>query len=256
MDRLVPHGVGNRFGIGPDGRMRHRKGKVLKQTAIRTDHLRVTLSRLGKHPAVSVHVVIKETFDGPTPEGMMVCHDNGNPVDNKLSNLYFGTAYENSMDTHRHGTNHQLNKDHCPRGHLYEGPNILHKTNNTRNGIRPSRECRACDNTRCRRAFLRRKGADEGFDFKAVSDAYYAKIMSRGRLAKFTSEDVLCISKRLAAGEPIKALAEEYGVSKGPIYDIKNDKHPLQKRVPFIPEQRKPLDTEIHAETDGQCRSR
>jgi hypothetical protein len=77
--------------------------------------------------------------------------------------------------------------------------------------------------------------------------------MSRGRLAKFTSEDVLCISKRLAAGEPIKALAEEYGVSKGPIYDIKNGKHPLQKRVPFIPEQRKPLDTEIHAETDGHA---
>jgi hypothetical protein len=27
----------------------------------------------------------------------------------------------------------------------------------------------------------------------------------------------------------------------------------LQKRVPFIPEQRKPLDTEIHAETDGHA---
>lgn len=180
---MVPHGVGNRFGVGPDGRMRFRRGRVLKtKSADATGHLVVTLSKLGKHPTSFVHVLAKEAFDGRTPEGMMVCHENGDPVDNRLENLYFGTAFDNAMDTIRHGTHPQLNKQKCPLGHDYVGRNILHKTNKTKHaGIRPSRECRACDNARCRRSWWKRTyGNLDGFDFNAVADSCYAKIMNRG----------------------------------------------------------------------------
>jgi hypothetical protein len=172
--------VGNRYGIGPDGRMRHRKGRVLKPGTIRTGHKTVTLSALGVHTDHTIHALVKHTFDGPVPfEGAIVCHDNGDPADNRLSNLYWGTTYTNSMDTHRHGTNHQLNKDECPLGHRYVEANVLHKTNQTKNGIRSSRECRACDNARCRRTYLKRKGVEfSGVDFKAFADARYAKIMA------------------------------------------------------------------------------
>lgn len=244
VDRLVPHGVGNRFGVGPDGRMRRRKGKLIKQSNVATGHLGVTLSKLGRHLAASVHVLVKETFHGPTPDGMMVCHDNGDPTDNRLENLYFGTAYQNSMDTHRHGTNHQLNKDACPLGHLYVEPNVLHKTNTTRNGIRPSRECRACDNTRCRLTYLKRRGADDGFDFKAVSDGYYETIMRGERKAniKLTVSDVAEIAQSLAAGEKVTTLAERYGVTGSTIYQVKNGKHPYLRGQPVIPSPRAPID--------------
>lgn len=179
VDRYVPHGVGNRFGIGPDGRMRFRRGRILRsKPGDRTGHLAVTLSKLGKHQSASVHVLVKEAFDGPTPDGMMVCHENGNPTDNRLENLYFGTAFDNALDMQRHGTHHQLNKDRCPLGHLYVEPNLLRKTNKTKHmGVQPSRECRACDNARCRRGYLRRSGQLGDFDFKAVADAYYERIM-------------------------------------------------------------------------------
>lgn len=101
--------------------MRRRKGKLLKQKPMHTGHLIVTLSKLGKHPPKRVHVLVKETFDGPTPDGLMVCHENGVPTDNRLENLYFGTAYQNSMDMLKHGTHHQVSKTQCPLGHLTPG---------------------------------------------------------------------------------------------------------------------------------------
>lgn len=177
VDRLVPHGVGNRYGIGPDGRMRHRRGRVIVAKAAKTGHQRLTLSKMGIHTTHSVHVLVKHTFDGPVPPGRIVCHDNGNASDNRLENLYWGTHEQNALDKERHGTNHQLNKSRCPRKHLYAGPNLIANMGNKRvGGPGPQRNCRACDNARCTRGYRRRQGLPE-LDFDTVADACYEKIM-------------------------------------------------------------------------------
>jgi len=43
------------------------------------------------------------TFVGNCPEGMEVLHKNGNPVDNRLENLRYGTRTENILDVFYQG---------------------------------------------------------------------------------------------------------------------------------------------------------
>ena len=50
-----------------------------------------------------VHQLILRTFVGEVPQGMEVLHINGNPSDNCLSNLRYGTRRENILDVYRQG---------------------------------------------------------------------------------------------------------------------------------------------------------
>lgn len=50
-----------------------------------------------------VHVLVMLAFIGPRPPGLYVCHDNGDPADNRLENLKYATPKENSADRKRHG---------------------------------------------------------------------------------------------------------------------------------------------------------
>ncbi|GAC81679.1 HNH endonuclease [Gordonia malaquae] len=111
-------------------------GRPLKPWAgDRTGHLRVDID-LGRH---FVHRLVMETFVGPCPSGMEVRHLNGEPADNRLENLAYGTRSENVLDSVAHGTYRNANsaKTHCPRGHEYVDSNVYIDP-------RGSRRCRAC----------------------------------------------------------------------------------------------------------------
>lgn len=60
--------------------------------------------RGGGWTSVHIHRLVMEAFVGPCPEGLQVRHLNGNPADNRLANLRYGTAKENYADAVRHGT--------------------------------------------------------------------------------------------------------------------------------------------------------
>ena len=51
-----------------------------------------------------VHRFVLEAFAGPCPEGMECRHLDGNPANNSLDNLRWGTRQENVDDKQRHGT--------------------------------------------------------------------------------------------------------------------------------------------------------
>jgi DNA-binding CsgD family transcriptional regulator len=51
-----------------------------------------------------VHRVVLEAFIGPCPPGLQCRHLNGNPADNRLDNLCWGTPAQNTEDKRRHGT--------------------------------------------------------------------------------------------------------------------------------------------------------
>jgi len=54
-----------------------------------------------------VHQLILEAFVGPCPEGMECCHNDGNPANNRLTNLRWDTHKANAADQVLHGTHHR-----------------------------------------------------------------------------------------------------------------------------------------------------
>ncbi len=77
----------------------------LKQYASPKGYLKVSISfESGSSRAVGVHQLVADAFHGPCADGMQVRHLNGNPKDNRPSNLRYGTAMENAADRMNHGT--------------------------------------------------------------------------------------------------------------------------------------------------------
>lgn len=64
-------------------------------------HERVTL--MPDRQRRFVHRLVLESFVGPCPEGMEACHNDGDPSNNSLYNLRWGTRQENYDDSIRHG---------------------------------------------------------------------------------------------------------------------------------------------------------
>ena len=64
----------------------------------------VNLCHDGRRRKTTVHKLVLTTFVGPCPDGMMCRHLDGNPANNHVSNLSWGTAKQNGADKVFHGT--------------------------------------------------------------------------------------------------------------------------------------------------------
>lgn len=67
----------------------------------RWGHIQVTIPGIGKR---SIHRLVLETFNRPRRAGEECRHLNGDPRDNRLVNLCWGTSLENSADQRQHET--------------------------------------------------------------------------------------------------------------------------------------------------------
>ena len=135
------------IGILKDGRDHWRRGKVLSPARMKKGgSLRVKLSRDGHGPLVSVHALVMLAFVGPRPNGMHICHNNGDPADNRLVNLRYDTPSENALDSVDHGRCFQSRKKTCPAGHEYNEANT--RFVKTPSGNMIGRQCRMCDRER------------------------------------------------------------------------------------------------------------
>lgn len=63
----------------------------------------VTLAGDGRRASFSVGGLVLLAFRGVCPEGHQCCHKNDDPLDNRLSNLYWGTPKQNAVDRTRNG---------------------------------------------------------------------------------------------------------------------------------------------------------
>jgi len=78
-------------------------GRFLKFKSI-NGYNQYGLSRNGKQYFRLMHRLVLEAFVGPCPEGMECRHLDGNPQNNHVSNLKWGTKEENYGDKRLHGT--------------------------------------------------------------------------------------------------------------------------------------------------------
>lgn len=116
-----------------------REGMVLTPRENTTGRLQVSVYQDSKAQSRSVHSLVCEAFYGPKPEDKpFACHLNGDHLDNRPENLYWGSPTDNAQDTIRHGRNHLANRTHCIRGHEYTENNTYLRPD------RRGRQCRKC----------------------------------------------------------------------------------------------------------------
>ena len=149
------------------GRTQRYKGRALKLKPER-GYWKTQLNRNGEGSGFFVHRLVLAAFVGPCPDDMETLHMNGDPADNRLENLRYGTRSENNLDRVKHGTHQETRKTHCPRGHRLADPNLRADQK-----CRGKRVCLACGRAAAYVSY--RKGLKP---FKReISDKYYEKIL-------------------------------------------------------------------------------
>lgn len=84
---------------------RRPEGKLLKPNKKKDGgHLRVCLYKDGKVWSVEIQTLVASAFIGPRPYKNVVRHMDGNPENNNLWNLKYGTHEDNFQDSLKHGT--------------------------------------------------------------------------------------------------------------------------------------------------------
>lgn len=139
--RPVP-GHETNYEVSDDGRVRSRprprtKGGLLRCKVGKRGYLAVSLVSGGRQETREVHRIVAAAFIGPRPPGQEVRHLDGDPLNCNLANLRYGTRSQNVRDKRRHGTDHNVAKTHCPRGHPYDEANTRL--------YQGRRYCRSCD---------------------------------------------------------------------------------------------------------------
>lgn len=100
-----------------------------------------------------VHELVLEAFDKPRPAPhYQVRHLDGNHLNNRLTNLAWGTPAENGQDRVRHGTSRHELSPACGRGHEFTPENTYWKPSG-------ERRCRQCHNIAQQVARERKKAA-------------------------------------------------------------------------------------------------
>lgn len=139
----VPDWLG--YQVSSLGRVRTLKGRsprILAGNTRRWGYQWMHLFNDGRKRAIAVHTLVLLAFVGPRPEGMECRHLDGDPTNNRPTNLAWGTHTENNRDRVRHGTHHNAAKMKCDAGHDFTPENTY---------LRPDgkgRQCRTCSSLR------------------------------------------------------------------------------------------------------------
>ena len=83
------------------GYTRSVKERILRPGGRASGHLSVVLGK-GNNGSL-VHALVMRTFVGGYPLGQEIRHKNGDPTDNRLENLEYGTRTDNILDVFRQG---------------------------------------------------------------------------------------------------------------------------------------------------------
>lgn len=108
-------------------------------------HIDICLRKDGRNFSTQAHRLVMLAFVGPRPDRADIRHLNGDPTDNRLVNLAYGSRSENLRDQVRHGVHFSALRTHCPKNHPYDEENTYYKPS------RPNRICRTCQRERKRK---------------------------------------------------------------------------------------------------------
>lgn len=120
----------------------------IKPWAQRSGHLNIDLYRGdGSHERFRLHRMVLSTFVGPCPEGMVACHEDGDPTNNALSNLRWDTPGNNFQDSVRHGTAYMGERQHMAKLREVDIPLIRNAYENGTSQSKIATEFGVCQRT-------------------------------------------------------------------------------------------------------------
>jgi hypothetical protein len=95
LDRTVPHPrLGTQF----------VKGRLLRHWVLRNGYAQVSLHVNGTEKKETIHRMVLAAFTEVCPDRLVAAHNDGNPLNNHVSNLRWSTQKENINDKRLHGT--------------------------------------------------------------------------------------------------------------------------------------------------------
>lgn len=101
--RLLPKW--DNYEVSSLGRLRKTKSKkIIKGCLDSTGYWATNLSQDGRRRYLRFHVAVLEAFVGPRGDFAGCRHKDGNPKNNRLENLEWSSAQDNSDDQVKHGT--------------------------------------------------------------------------------------------------------------------------------------------------------
>lgn len=177
-----------------------------------TGHLRVAMTAGGKAKHHFVHKIVLEAFVSKRPDSLVCRHLDGNPGNNSVENLKWGTPQENSDDAIRHGT--------IRRGDGHQRVKLTEAI------VRESRRrARSGENT----ADIAR---ELGIPYLRLFDSVYGKswkwITDEPPVSKptkrLTDGDVARIRQLSCDGMEGQHIAAMFGISEGYVSMLKNGK--------------------------------
>lgn len=77
--------------------------KLMRPLILKNGRKQLTIGQGADRSVRKVAPLILLSFVGPRPAGMFACHNNGDPSDDRISNLRWGTPKSNSADMIKHG---------------------------------------------------------------------------------------------------------------------------------------------------------
>lgn len=157
------------------------------------------------------HCWILWAFEGPPPgDRPYVCHRDGNPDNNRLDNLYYGTSAENARDRTRHGRSGAQLPDAVVHSIINQRAAGVSVTDIAAHHEVPAKKVRRILT---------------GANYSAITGLEHEPTGPlRGEHhgnAKLTEPDVLEIVKQLNQGETQRAIADRFGVDNVTINSIK-----------------------------------
>lgn len=127
-----------------------RCGRLLKPAITRRGYSAVTLYKGGHGKRSYTHRLVAEIFLAESRfPGAEVCHNDGDPANNAVENLRWGTRADNIRDSIQHGTHANHRKTHCAKGHPFDVLNT--NITVTTRSAGPQRNCRTCNREAARR---------------------------------------------------------------------------------------------------------
>lgn len=88
----------------PHSKPRYIGGVILKHFLNDRGYPCVNLTDGVRRKQYHVHLAVMRSFFGPAPDGLEVCHNDGNPSNTHISNFRYDTHKNNQADMRIHGT--------------------------------------------------------------------------------------------------------------------------------------------------------